>query len=103
MKEKIYLIDLTPNIKILSDKVFHVSYQLNNGEIIDGQFRRVILKGEIVWMLLLNSWKYVKMKIYRKTLRKLCDGVITEFCYKFDLEIKKILVNHFSIIVPQSK
>ncbi|MGG3626442.1 hypothetical protein ABES25_23325 [Bacillus gobiensis] len=96
MKEELCIVDLS-YAEFFNNKTFHVIFKLQNNEAIIGQLRRIIINDEICWTLLLLEEKYIKMKRYQKTLRRLSDQIFLMLCGVY---LERIEIIHISNVMP---
>lgn len=95
IKYKLFIYDLTPSVKDLNRKIFRVTFHINS-EVIKGHYIEVHIDEDFKWVLVLNSWKYIKLKSYYSHLNILCDQLNTQLEQKYGFKRQRIIVNHIS-------
>lgn len=99
MKEESCIVDLS-YAEFFNNKTFYVIFKLQNNEAIIGQLRRIIINDEICWTLLLLEEKYLKMKRYQKTLRRLSDQIFLKLEERYGVYLERIEIIHLSNVMP---
>ncbi|MGG3641175.1 hypothetical protein ABES38_07305 [Bacillus gobiensis] len=95
MNYKLSIVDLTPSVKELSSKIFRVTFHINS-EVIIGYYIKVHIDEDFKWVLVLNRWKYIKLKSYCRHLNILCDQLNTQLEQKYGFKRQRIIINHIS-------